>query len=103
MKRNTKQRSTEKLLADLNDRLNDFIDNIAWLIRAENRFRVGQRVKFSKTAQRKGIPDSRRKSNGRGTVVGVYRFTVKVKLDGYAKPLEFHHKFFNPVGGPEVF
>jgi hypothetical protein len=83
------------------DRINDRLDNItemaAWLVDAKQRFRKGQRVQFSAIADRRSISHRRKGCVRRGTVTGFNSFSVDVLLDGYAKPMGFHHMFFDPI------
>ena len=77
-------------------------EHLAWLIRADARFRVGQRVEWSRKGRKQGFP--RRKIAQRGTVLAVRNtFGILVKLDGMKKESSYHHSFFNPVNGPKLF
>lgn len=85
----------------INNRLDSIQEQMAWMIRAEQRFHVGQRVEWSASGRKKGFPS--RKKAKRGTVKAVDGFSVVVKLDGLKKETSFHHAFFNPVSGPKLF
>lgn len=77
-------------------------EHMAWLITSEKRFRVGQRVEWSRKGVKAGL--MRRKNvKKRGTVKSVNGFSIVVKLDGLKKPTSYHHAFFNPVNGPKLF
>lgn len=93
------KRTIPQLLDDINARLDNVEDLMAWLIRAGSRFKKGQRVKFSPAAYRKGVASRRKGGASKGKVVDVDEdgFSVKVLLDGYAKPRSFHHGFFDPA------
>jgi hypothetical protein len=93
------QKQTRALLNVIEERLDNIEELTAWLIRGNQRFKKGQRVKFSTYADRKGISLRRKGGVQRGTVVeaGDTPF-VKILLDGYAKPRSFHHMFFEGVG-----
>ncbi len=73
----------------------------AWLIKADSRFRVGQRVEWSRRAKTAGFP--RRKIAMRGTVKEINCFSIAVQLDGLKQVNSFHHAFFNPISGPKLF
>lgn len=85
------------LIADINDRLNGLEESMMWTIKATDRFKPGQRVEFSPMADRNGL-SLRRKGGVRTGVVEQVdsSFTIMVRLDGYTKPISFHHKFFQP-------
>lgn len=86
------------LCRDINQRLDNIEDLMAWTIRAEQRFRKGQRVKFSAAAIRKGVARTRHGKYPRGRIVEQPEgFIIKVQLDGYKHPSEFHHTFFEAI------
>lgn len=84
------------LIADINARLDNIEELMAWTIRADQRFRVGSRVEFSPTADRRGLSMGRKDGVRTGKVTKVDGFAIDVLLDGYAKPRGFHNKFFMP-------
>lgn len=91
---------TDAAIMDTIDRINAKLDmlteQLAWLVRAGDRFRKGQRVQFSALAKAKGI-SKRKHGADRGRVIGTTGFTVTVLLDGYKQPSSFHHMFFDPA------
>lgn len=91
----------EQTIDRINEKLDGILDQMSWHIRAEQRFRVGQRVQWSASGIKKGMP--RRKCAKRGTVKAVNGFSVTVKLDGLKQATSYHHGFFNPVNGPKLF
>jgi hypothetical protein len=96
--------SMDQLVKEIDQKLNDILDSLAWSVSAGLRFKVGQRVEFSRTADRKGLSARRKKGVRRGTLIAIEdTFWIKVKLDGYAQPSSFHHSFFNPVTGIKLF
>lgn len=86
-----------KLIDDIHVRLNNLEEAWMWSVRADQRFRAGQRVKFSAIADRKNISRGRKNGVRAGTVVGTDGFSVKVRLDGYKTDRRFHHMFFEPA------
>jgi hypothetical protein len=82
--------------------LNSIEDHIAWWILADQRFRVGQRVEFSRGAHRKNIVP-RTTLAKKGVIKRIDSFSILVLIDGRKQPREFHHAFFNPVSGPKLF
>src|SRR4051794_7666246 len=90
-----------KLIDDIDKRLDAIEDSIWWLIKADQRFHVGQRVKFSARAYAKGIASRTKGKVTRGRVVHVGDlFSIDVLLDGYKQPKSFHHSFFEEVWRP---
>ncbi len=87
-------RSVEQLVSDINERLDSIEDLMMFTIRADQRFRVGQRVKFSAKAERQQISKGR---PPRGTVKRVDSVSVVVLLDGRKQPTSFNHMFLEPV------
>lgn len=75
--------------------------HMIWLIRSDARFRVGQRVEWSRRGREQGFP--RRKIAQKGTVKAISGFSIVVKLDGLKQQRSFHHAFFNPVSGGKLF
>lgn len=89
-------------IADIHTKLDSIEDHIAWMIKAEQRFRVGQRVRFSRGAHRNNIVP-RTTLAKKGVVKRVDGFSVVVLIDGRKHPHSYHHAFFNPVTGPKLF
>lgn len=76
----------------------------AWTIRAEQRFKIGQRVEFSRKADEAGVSRGKKKGAKKGRVKSIVgAFFINVLLDGYSRPSSYHHSFFNPVSGPKLF
>lgn len=88
-------------LSQIRKLLDSIEDNYVWLIKTDARFRIGQRVEFSRRARRRGI-NSRTKSDT-GIIKNISGFSIVVLLDGYKHTKSFHHAFFNPVKGPKLF
>lgn len=87
--------TTASLIADINKRLDGIEDLSMWLVRAPDRFKVGQRVRFNALAIRRKIPS---RKPGTGTVEKVSdTFSIRVLLDGYKHTKGFHHGFFEPA------
>lgn len=76
-------------------------EHMAWLIKAGQRFKVGQRVEWSRRGRKAGFPT--RKKATKGTVKEVTAFSIVVKLDGLKREGQYQHAFFNPVSGPKLF
>lgn len=76
-------------------------EHMAWMIRAGARFRVGQRVEWSRKGRKCGFPN--RKVAQRGNVKSIDALSIVVKLDGIKHAKSYHHAFFNPVYGPKLF
>ena len=85
----------------INEKLDGLLEQMGWMIRAEQRFTGGQRVEWSTQARKQGFPT--RKRAKRGTVKSVNGFTVVVKLDSLKTQTRYPHMFFNPVNGPKLF
>jgi hypothetical protein len=83
------------------EKLKAIEEHMAWTIKAEQRFGIGQRVEWSRKAREAGFPT--RKKAKRGTVKGVGLFSIVVKLDSLKKPGGYHHAWFNPISGPKLF
>lgn len=88
-------------IAAINEKLTAIEDAVAWLIKPDLRFRIGQRVEWSRSGRRAGFPY--RKKAQRGTVKGIGAFMITVKMDSMKRESSFHHAFFNPVSGPKLF
>lgn len=92
-----RQQDVLSLTAEIEKRLASLEDTISFLVKSNQRFKKGQRVKFSEKAKRSGIT---RTKGGvqKGRVVKVGDgFTMEVLLDGYKKPHQYHHAFFEGV------
>lgn len=88
-----------KLCEKITKKLNNLEDLMAFSIRANQRFVKGQRVQFSDAADRSGITHRIKGGVRKGRVVKVSEgFTVTVLLDGYKKPTDYNHSFFENVG-----
>lgn len=93
-----KTKTLDQLIADIKTRLDSLEDLTAWLIKANVRFKKGQRVQFSAKADRNGVTRIRKGIRLRGRVIEASdSFTVKVLLDGYKQPHTFHHAFFDSI------
>lgn len=90
-----------ELLDTIEQKLEVIEEHMCWLIRADMRFRLRQRVEWSRRGRARGFP--RRKIAQRGTVRAIHAFSIIVKLDGMKRPTSYHHAFFNPVEGPKLF
>jgi hypothetical protein len=88
-------------LPEIRASLDTIAAHMMWLIRAEQRFRIGRRVEFSRRARDRGFP--KRKQSAKGVIKGFDGFSVDVLLDGYKHRHTYHHAFFNPVSGPKLF
>lgn len=100
-KKAEKQMEARALLAEIRAKLSIIESHLMWMITAEQRFRIGQRVEFSRRARERGFP--KRKRSEKGFVKAVNSFSVVVKLDGYKQTHSYHHAFFNSVSGPKLF
>jgi hypothetical protein len=97
MKKKTTDAQINQLLDNIKERLDSLEETIAWTIKANARFKKGQRVKFSKYAKRKHIDTGKAKGK-KGTITEISdSFSVKVLLDGYKQPHQYHHSFFERV------
>lgn len=93
------QKQIDKLLDGINERIDNIEDLMAWMIRANQRFNNGQRVQFSRKADRSGFSSRRKNGVRRGTVIDADdSVIVTVLLDGYRRPMAAHHQFFDPIG-----
>jgi hypothetical protein len=92
-----KELTAAQLIDQINKRLDNIEELFAWLVRAEQRFRIGSRVEFSPYADRRGISRGRKGGVRTGRVVSMDEFSVGVMLDGYTRPHSFHHTFFQPT------
>jgi hypothetical protein len=91
----------KEVLSDIRAQLNEIEEHLQWSLFAEQRFRIGDKVEWSRKARRQGFP--RRKVAQRGVIKGMNGFNVVVQLLGTKKSQKFHHAFFNPVYGPHLF
>lgn len=92
-----------ELIDQIEQRLEVVEEYVAWSIRADQRFKKGQRVEFSRKAIENRIGPGK-KGVTRGVVTGVSdNWSVTVLLDGYKSASSFHHSFFNPVSGAKLF
>jgi predicted DNA-binding protein len=89
-----KTKDTE-IIKDINNRLNNIEELMMWRISAAERFKKGQRVKFSAIAARRGLNKNRKRGVQKGRVVGLDSLFIDVLLDGYKKARSFHHMFFD--------
>ncbi len=96
------KQSVESLIAEIRASLEVIKSNLAWLIKADQRFVIGQRVVFSNKARQQFIARGKR-AKLKGTVRGVDLFSIEVQLDGVKRKRSYHHSFFNPVSGPKLF
>lgn len=86
------------MIEQIHQRLDNVEDLMGWLVKAEQRFKVGQRVQFNGKADRHGLSIGRKGGARAGRVTGFENgFTLKVLLDGYTRPHGFHHGFFDPM------
>jgi len=99
------QRKLAKELDVILKRLDDIELLMAFMVRANQRFKEGQRVRFSHLADRRGISAGRKHGVRTGTVIEAGDgFTVKLKLDGYRRAFNIHHAFIerNTPGRPRA-
>lgn len=96
-----KKPQVSQLIADIHAKLDAIEAHLIWTIRPEQRFRIGQRVAFSRRAHKIGFPA--RKRSEKGVVRGIDGFSVVVQLDGQKQRRSYHHAFFNAVSGPKLF
>lgn len=92
-----KEQTVESLIGDINQRLDAIEDMAAWLVKAEQRFRKGQRVQFSAAADRRTVSARTKGGVRTGKVIKADGYLVTVLLDGYKSPRSYHHSFFEPV------
>lgn len=96
------EKQTKKIIAEIQQKLDNIEGYMVWLIAAGQRFRKDQRVEFSKRAIRRHLVPSTR-ADVRGTIKSIKGFSVVVALDDRKHPRSYHHAFFNPVFGPKLF
>lgn len=90
------------VIAEIREKLDRIESQFIWMVKPEQRFRIGQRVKFSNRAKRAHLV-SRNKLERRATIKSFNVFSVVVQLDEKKHPVSYHHAFFNPVRGPQLF
>jgi hypothetical protein len=95
---NAKIKST---IDQINEKLKVIEEHMCWLIKPDARFRVGQRVEWSRRGRERGF--ARGKLAQKGTVKAIDGFGIVVKLDGRKHPKRYHHAFFNSVNGKKLF
>lgn len=99
MSKKPKDRTVMEVIDDINERLDRIEELASFSIRSNQRFKKGQRVKFSAKAYRANIANGRKGGVTTGRVVRVGDgFSMDVLLDGYKKPTGYHHSFFDPIG-----
>jgi hypothetical protein len=96
------EQRTAAVIEDIKAKLTLIEDYMMWLIQADQRFKLGQRVEWSRRARQLGFPHRKCAEKG-GIVKGLDSFSVDVLLDGYRRPHSFHHAFFNPISGARLF
>lgn len=103
MKKSSKKtESVRDLINEIHRKFDNIEDLMAWQIRAEQRFKKGQRVEFSRSAARHHVAKAKHGVK-KGTVLKVDGFCITVLLDGYKTPQSYQHSFFNPVIGNKLF
>jgi len=88
-------------LSEIREKLDTVENYMIWLITPDQRFRIGQRVKWSRRAHKRGFP--KRKCAQKGVIKSIDGFSVVVQLDGLKQPRSYHHAFFNPINGSKLF
>lgn len=88
--------TVSELIDEINARLDSLEDMISFTIRADSRFRVGQRVRLNEKAKQRHIRGKRGVATGRVVRLSD-SFTMDVLLDGYKQPRGYHHSFFDPA------
>jgi hypothetical protein len=83
------------VIEQINKRLDSIETMTMWLVKANQRFKKGQRVRLSPMADRARL---KLKGGGtKGTVTGCDGFSVDVLPDGYKKAHGYFHGFWEPV------
>lgn len=95
-------KSIIETVAVISDKLDAISEYMAWMIRSEQRFRVGQRVEWSRKGRKAGFL-RKNMINRRGTVKELSGFSIVVKLDGQKQQRSYHHSFFNQLTGMKLF
>ena len=88
----------EATIPEIIRRLDAVEDMILFSIRANARFKRGQRVQLSHRAKRAKLKFKRGVTRGR-VISASDSFTMVVLMDGYKRPTGFFHGFFDPIGG----
>lgn len=96
---NKPKETIESIVADIEKRLDDIEDLMSFMVHSDQRFKNGQRVQFSPKAERAGITRTKGGVRKGRVIEAGNNFTMKVLMDGYAKPRSYHHAFFDPVKG----
>ena len=92
------ERKLARDLAKIEERLAGIEDVMSFMVKASQRFKKGDRVEFNAKADKRLISERRKGGVRTGTVQGLSDgWTMTVLLDGYKKPREFHHSFFDKV------
>lgn len=88
------ERKLARDLAKIEKRLDGIEDVMSFFVKASQRFKKGDRVEFNAKADKRLISERRKARTG--TVISAGDdWTVKVLLDGYKHPMNFHHSFFD--------
>jgi hypothetical protein len=97
-------KSVDELISEIRQRIDNIEGMLAWVVTSRDRaFRVGQRVEYSRRANRRGLVPKTR-TNIRGTIKTFPSvFTVRVLFDDRKHPRDLHHSFLNPISGPKLF
>jgi len=87
-------------LTKIEKRLEAVEELMSFMVKASSRFKIGQRVQFSAKADSTQVSARTKGGVRTGTVIEAGdSFTVKVLLDGYKRPHDYHHAFFERVRG----
>lgn len=86
--------TVDSLVKEISERL-DNLEQMMWCsIRADSRFKVGNRVRFSAYAKRRNISTGTKGGVQQGIVEAVDSYFVRVRLDGYKDAHSYFHGFF---------
>lgn len=89
----------KKLLRELDrieKRLDGIEDVMSFMVKASQRFKKDDRVEFNAKADKRLFSERRKARTG--TVISAGDdWMVKVLLDGYKRPMSFHHSLFDKV------
>jgi hypothetical protein len=96
-------RQLKPIIDGISEKLKLIEEYTAWQIHANQRFKVGQRVEFSRKAMKGGLGPGKRGVTKGKLIKIADSWIVVVRLDGYKAPRAYHHSFFNPVSGPKLF
>lgn len=96
MDKDKQNKQTLAVTDQINKRLDSIEELTLWLVKANQRFKKGQRVRLGPMAQRRHL---KLKGGGtKGKVVSVGdSFSVDVLPDGYKKAHSYFHGFWEPV------